>query len=73
MFVGYTVAFLCIAVCMIGILFYTWFFPPSTHVINYVTLSDFQALFYRGVLFVEVNKFYYELAIILLCEKAFLK
>lgn len=66
-------AFLCIAVCMIGILFYTCSPPPPTQVINYVSLSDFQALFYRKVLFVEVNKFYYELAIILLREKAFFK
>lgn len=66
MFIGYTVAFLCvITVCMIWVTFLRTVFFFSTQVIKYVSLSDFQALFYRKVLFVEMNftvssqEFYY--------------
>lgn len=64
-------AFLCVAVCMIGILDYTWLFPPL-HKSLIMYSSVIFKLCYREVLFVEVNKFYYEPAIILLREKAFL-
>lgn len=67
-------AFLCIIiVCMIWVTFLRTVFFFSTQVIKYVSLSDFQALFYRKVLFVEINEFHCELARILLCEKIFFK
>lgn len=74
MFIGYTVAFLCIiTVCMIWVTFLRIVFFFSTQIIKYVSLSDFQALFYRKALFVEINEFHCELARILLCKKIFFK